>query len=52
MVTPGNSLYFPGIEFIKSSICKAGLSSSHLPVVVDCRYILGESHFGPFPIRF
>lgn len=41
MVTPGNSLYFPGIEFIKSSICKAGLSSSHLPVVVDCRYILG-----------
>ncbi|XP_018330805.1 sodium-independent sulfate anion transporter isoform X2 [Agrilus planipennis] len=41
LVTPGNSLYFPAIEFIKSSVVKAGLSSSHLPVVVDCRFILG-----------
>ncbi|KAF5285567.1 hypothetical protein FQR65_LT13201 [Abscondita terminalis] len=41
LVTPGSSLYFPGIEFIKSSICKAGLASLHLPVVVDCRHILG-----------
>lgn len=41
LVTPGNSLYFPAIEFIKTSVGKAGLSSSHLPVVVDCRFILG-----------
>ncbi|KAF2888473.1 hypothetical protein ILUMI_17701 [Ignelater luminosus] len=41
LITPGNSLYFPAIEFIKSSIGQAGLVSSHLPVVVDCRFILG-----------
>ena len=41
LITPGSSLYFPGIEFIKSSIGKAGLASLHLPVVVDCRHILG-----------
>uniref|UniRef100_A0A1Y1MPJ6 SLC26A/SulP transporter domain-containing protein n=1 Tax=Photinus pyralis TaxID=7054 RepID=A0A1Y1MPJ6_PHOPY len=41
LITPGSSLYFPGIEFIKSNIGKAGLKSLHLPVVVDCRHILG-----------
>lgn len=41
LITPGNSLYFPAIEFIKTSIGKAGITSSHLPVVVDCRFILG-----------
>ncbi|KAJ8915023.1 hypothetical protein NQ315_015998 [Exocentrus adspersus] len=41
MITPGNSLYFPAIDFIKTSIAKAGLCSKNLPVVVDCRYILG-----------
>ncbi|KAF5289787.1 hypothetical protein FQA39_LY03704 [Lamprigera yunnana] len=41
LITPGSSLYFPGIEFIKTSIGKVGLASMHLPVVVDCRYVLG-----------
>lgn len=41
LITPGSSLYFPGIEFIKSSIGKVGLASLHLPVVVDCRHVLG-----------
>lgn len=41
LVTPGNSLYFPAVDFIKCSIGKAGLSSSHSPVLVDCRFILG-----------
>lgn len=40
-ITPGNSLYFPAIDFIKTSVGKAGLTSSHLPVVIDCRFILG-----------
>lgn len=40
-ITPGNSLYFPAIDFIKTSIGKAGLTSAHLPVVIDCRFILG-----------
>lgn len=42
LVTPGNSLYFPAVEFIKGSIGRAGVASSHLPVVVDCRFILGR----------
>ncbi|KAJ8959235.1 hypothetical protein NQ318_022498 [Aromia moschata] len=41
MITPGNSLYFPAVDFIKTSIAKAGLSSKNLPVTVDCRFILG-----------
>ncbi|KAK9881221.1 hypothetical protein WA026_015337 [Henosepilachna vigintioctopunctata] len=41
MITPGNSLYFPAVDFIKTSVGKAGVSSRHLPVVIDCRYILG-----------
>lgn len=41
LITPGNSLYFPAIDFIKTSVGKAGLTSSHLPVVIDCRFILG-----------
>ncbi|CAH1180338.1 unnamed protein product [Phaedon cochleariae] len=40
-ITPENSLYFPAIDFIKSSVGKAGMTSKHLPVVVDCRFILG-----------
>ncbi|XP_008197201.2 sodium-independent sulfate anion transporter [Tribolium castaneum] len=41
MITPGNSLYFPAVDFIKTSIGNAGISSKHLPVVIDCRFILG-----------
>nr|CAI5829136.1 unnamed protein product [Callosobruchus analis] len=40
-ITPGNSLYFPAVDFIKTSVAKAGVSSKHLAVVIDCRFILG-----------
>lgn len=40
---PGNSLYFPAVDFIKQFVGHAGVreGSSQLPVVVDCRYVLG-----------
>ncbi|CAH0563575.1 unnamed protein product [Brassicogethes aeneus] len=41
MITPGNSLYFPAVDFIKTSVGKAGVDSKHSPIVVDCRFILG-----------
>ncbi|XP_043280245.1 sodium-independent sulfate anion transporter [Venturia canescens] len=43
LVTPGNSLYFPAVDFIKQFVGHAGVreGSSQLPVVVDCRYVLG-----------
>ncbi|XP_012273496.1 sodium-independent sulfate anion transporter [Orussus abietinus] len=43
LVTPGNSMYFPAIDFIKQCVGQAGRKegSSQLPVVVDCRYVLG-----------
>ncbi|XP_017892171.1 sodium-independent sulfate anion transporter [Ceratina calcarata] len=43
LVTPGNSLYFPAIDFIKKSVGNAGIKqgSSQIPVVIDCRYIIG-----------
>ncbi|XP_021913078.1 sodium-independent sulfate anion transporter isoform X3 [Zootermopsis nevadensis] len=43
LVTPGNSLYFPAVDFIRTSVGKAAVKqgSSQLPVVVDCRFILG-----------
>ena len=41
MITPGNSLYFPAVDFIKTSVGKAGLNSKNLPVAIDCRFILG-----------
>ncbi|XP_034936756.1 sodium-independent sulfate anion transporter-like [Chelonus insularis] len=42
-VIPGNSLYFPAVDFIKQFVDHAGIreGSSQLPVVVDCRYVLG-----------
>lgn len=43
LVTPSNNLYFPAIDFIKASIGKAGLTSSHLPLVIDFRFILGNA---------
>lgn len=43
LITPGNSLYFPAVDFIRASVGRAGvkLGSSQLPVIVDCRYVLG-----------
>jgi sodium-independent sulfate anion transporter 11 len=41
MITPGNSLYFPAVDFIKTSVGKAGVNAKNLPVVIDCRFILG-----------
>ncbi|CAG5101314.1 Similar to Slc26a11: Sodium-independent sulfate anion transporter (Mus musculus) [Cotesia congregata] len=43
LVIPGNSLYFPAVDFIKQFVDHAGIreGSSQLPVVVDCRYVLG-----------
>ena len=43
LVTPGNSLYFPAVDFIKQFVGHAGVreGSSQLPVVVDCRFVLG-----------
>ena len=43
MVTPGNSLYFPAVDFIKKSVGNVAIKQgfSQLPVVVDCRYVLG-----------
>jgi sodium-independent sulfate anion transporter 11 len=42
MITPGNSLYFPAVDFIKTSVGKAGVNAKNLPVVIDCRFILGK----------
>lgn len=44
LITPGNSLYFPAVDFIRASVGKAGvkLGSSQLPVIVDCRFVLGK----------
>ncbi|CAG9767312.1 unnamed protein product [Ceutorhynchus assimilis] len=41
LITPGNALYFPAIDFIKTSIARAGVASKNLPVVIDCQFILG-----------
>ncbi|XP_003708291.1 sodium-independent sulfate anion transporter [Megachile rotundata] len=43
LVTPGNSLYFPAVDFIKKSVGNVAIKQgfSQLPVVVDCRYVLG-----------
>ncbi|KAK3907868.1 Sodium-independent sulfate anion transporter [Frankliniella fusca] len=46
MVTLGNSLYFPAVDFIRASVGRAGVKqgASQLPVVVDCRFILGADY--------
>lgn len=46
MVTLGNSLYFPAVDFIRASVGRAGIKqgASQLPVVVDCRFILGADY--------
>ncbi|KAJ9579480.1 hypothetical protein L9F63_024412, partial [Diploptera punctata] len=43
LVTPSNSLYFPAVDFIRTNVGKVAVKqgSSHLPVIIDCRFILG-----------
>ncbi|CAB3224252.1 unnamed protein product, partial [Arctia plantaginis] len=43
MVTVGNSLYFPGVEYIRQYIERAAKKQGgcSMPVVIDCRYVLG-----------
>ncbi|XP_059477481.1 sodium-independent sulfate anion transporter-like [Neocloeon triangulifer] len=41
MVTPGNSLYFPAVDFIRTTVGKAGSQEGTTAVVVDCKYVLG-----------
>ncbi|KRT81695.1 hypothetical protein AMK59_5720 [Oryctes borbonicus] len=40
LITPTNSIFFPSIEFMKAQIVKIAVRAPHLPVVVDCRFIL------------
>lgn len=42
-ITPGNSLYFPGIDFLRTSVGKAARKDGvyRTPVVVDCRHVGG-----------
>ena len=46
MVTPGSSLYFPAVDFIRASVDRVAVKqgASHLPVVLDCRFILGADY--------
>lgn len=41
LITPGNALYFPAVDFIKTSVARTGVSSKNMPVVIDCQFILG-----------
>ncbi|KAG7210487.1 hypothetical protein KM043_012008 [Ampulex compressa] len=43
LIIPGNSLYFPAVDFIKESVGNAGIKegSSQVPVIVDCSHVVG-----------
>ncbi|XP_026750150.2 sodium-independent sulfate anion transporter-like [Galleria mellonella] len=43
LVTVDNSLYFPGIEYIRQYVERAAKKKGgcSMPVVIDCRYVLG-----------
>ncbi|CAK1547239.1 unnamed protein product [Leptosia nina] len=42
LITVGNSLYFPGVEYIRQYVTRAASKQSgNVPVVIDCRYVLG-----------
>ncbi|XP_048482779.1 sodium-independent sulfate anion transporter [Plutella xylostella] len=43
LVTVGNSLYFPGVEYIRQFVERAAKKQGgcSMPVVIDCRYVLG-----------
>ncbi|KOB75789.1 putative sulfate transporter [Operophtera brumata] len=44
LVTVGNSLYFPGVEYIRQYVERAAKKQGgcSLPVVIDCRYVLAR----------
>ncbi|XP_063825040.1 sodium-independent sulfate anion transporter-like [Ostrinia nubilalis] len=43
LVTVGNSLYFPGVEYIRQYVERAAKKQGgcSMPIVIDCRYVLG-----------
>ncbi|CAG4983060.1 unnamed protein product [Colias eurytheme] len=42
LITVGNSLYFPGVEYIRQYVTRAASKQGgNMPVVIDCRYVLG-----------
>ncbi|GBP82785.1 Sodium-independent sulfate anion transporter [Eumeta japonica] len=43
LVTVGNSLYFPSVEYIRQYVERAAKKQAdcRMPVVIDCRYVLG-----------
>ncbi|XP_026317688.1 sodium-independent sulfate anion transporter-like [Hyposmocoma kahamanoa] len=43
LVTVGNSLYFPGVEYIRQYVERAAKKKGgcSMPIVIDCRYVLG-----------
>ncbi|XP_065341247.1 sodium-independent sulfate anion transporter-like [Cloeon dipterum] len=41
MITPSNSLYFPAVDFIRTTVGKAGSQEGRSAVVVDCKFVLG-----------
>ncbi|KPI92998.1 Sodium-independent sulfate anion transporter [Papilio xuthus] len=43
LVTVGNSLYFPSVEYIRQYVSRAAQKQAgcSMPVVIDCRYVLG-----------
>lgn len=47
LVTVGNSLYFPGVEYIRQYVERAAKKQGgcSMPVVIDCRYVLGKLIF-------
>ncbi|XP_050684426.1 sodium-independent sulfate anion transporter-like isoform X2 [Leptidea sinapis] len=47
LVTVGNSLYFPGVEYIRQYVTRAANKQAcTIPVVLDCRYVLGSQPHG------
>ncbi|KAL0893135.1 hypothetical protein ABMA27_014766 [Loxostege sticticalis] len=43
LVTVSNSLYFPGVEYIRQYVERAAKKQGgcSMPIVIDCRYVLG-----------
>ncbi|CAH2106328.1 unnamed protein product [Euphydryas editha] len=43
LITVGNSLYFPGVEYIRQYVSRAAKKQGgcSMPVVIDCRFVLG-----------
>lgn len=43
LITVGNSLYFPGVEYIRQYVTRAAMKQGgcSMPIVIDCRFVLG-----------